>query len=675
MILLNILLLVGGYASVRLIENRKSSKELKTKQVEVTVEKSFENPSEAESKQLKKDLALHTHHSKTAAVATGFALAGFVTPVAIPISLGFAIYSSLPILRRAEDAVLKQRKANNDVRNAILSVACLGLGGYFACSLQVFIYHTSYNTVIRRKDLSRRKISNISQVSETVWIKKESAIETEVSLDAVQAGEIIVVRAGEVISVDGYIVSGSAIIDQHTLTGESMLSEKSIGDEVFASTLVISGRIEIEVFKTGSETSVARLVDILQKSADYKSQLQLKGEQIANDTVLPIMTVSVLSMPMLGLSSAVSILYSAPLNSLEITCSLLTANHLSSMVDQNIVIKDGRSLEALTKVDTVLFDKTGTLTSSDLSIAKIHCLGTLSENELLSFAAAIEDRQNHPIAQAILREAENRNLSLPEADEHEYHPGRGITAKVNGKTVRAGNSRLLIEADIALPEPFQNILNKSGQLGNTLVSVAVGQSLQGAIEIQPKSRPELFSSIRQLRDSGIKKMFIVSGDTAAPTRHMAYELGMDDYFHDMLPEEKADLVSRLQASGRCVCFIGDGINDTMAMQRANVSVTLNSAAAVATETAQIILMDDNLHHIFDLLESARRLEKRLKESLWFWGGYGAINISAIFLLQMGLLSSTVLWGLFMAIGTGHASLPLMESKKSNLPESTTTNQK
>ncbi len=582
-------------------------------------------------------------------------LSSFYPPLRL-INFAIITYSTLPILRRAEYSLTKEHKLKNDSLSAIVSIISLGTGVQLAAAIQTCIYHLSCQMAARSKDLSSQAVTTIfNQQSTQVWVLK-SQVEIQIELENLQLNDIIVVKTGEIIPIDGVVVKGHAAIDQQTLTGESIPIEKGLADDVFAATFIVSGELHIRVEKTGTDTTVSQLTEILNNTTDFKTTLQLKGEYWANKSTLPLISASLFSIPFLGLSSAATLLFSAPTNTIQVMTSMQTYNYMTLIACHRILIKDGRALESLGKVDVVLFDKTGTLTEAHPVVAKIHTFSDLTEEQILAYAAAAETRLTHPIAKAILNEAEKRGIEYPQIDKAYYKMGHGIVIQWEGEIIQVGSHRFMQKEKIKIPSDAEL----------SAIFIAINGDVVGCIELEADIRDEIPQVLGLLRQQGIKKIIIVSGDHQQPTQAIAENLGIEDYFYEVLPQEKAQIVERLQQQGHKVCFVGDGINDTLAMQKADVSISLSGADSLATDKAQIVFLDGNLLHLNKLVEIAKQLNSDLKNSLLFWGAYGVGNVALTVLYPLGLMKSSLLFASFFTLGLGHATLPLAKLEPKNL---------
>ncbi|MEK8015357.1 MAG: heavy metal translocating P-type ATPase, partial [Candidatus Parabeggiatoa sp.] len=552
------------------------------------------------------------------------------------------------------------RRIKNDLLTSLVSIMSIAMGQYFAAALEAWVYHFGCKMINKSQDTSTQMLTNVfAQQPNKVWLLKDRQ-EIETPLESLNIDDIVVVKAGDIVPIDGTISEGMAMIDQHALTGEAMPAEKSIGDLVFAATIVVSGCIYIKVEKTGVETTVAKLGEILSHTADFKTSLQLKGEKWSDKVAMPLISLSALASPLLGASSATAILYSAPTNTIRVITSLQTFNHLSLVLNKGILIKDGRALEELTQIDTVLFDKTGTLTTGEPEVGEIIRCDNIEEDEILSYAAAAEQRLTHPIARAIVKKAEERHLNLPDISDANYKIGYGVTVSFNNLIIKVGSARFMTLEGIALSSTIEEAIRDSQEKGDSLVMVAINDELKGAIEMQSKVRPEVEQIITGLRQRGIQQIAIVSGDHKQPTQKLAETLGMDNYFYEVLPQDKASLVEQLQKAGHKVCFVGDGINDAIAMKKANVSISLRGASSIATDMAQVVLMDGTLSRLCDIFDISKQLNTNLEHSLLFWAGYGVFNLTAASLLRFGILKSTLVFCMVFGLGVGHAMLPLRQ---------------
>ena len=549
--------------------------------------------------------------------------------------------------------------------------AGLWITGYFVIGgLSFLLYNLIMKMTLQSQDLTRKELVNIlGEQPRSVWILA-NGIEIELPFEQLQVGDTLVIQAGQMVPVDGIVTQGTAAIDQHRLTGESQPVEKAVGDPVLAATMVLSGRIYVEVEKTGASTLAAQIGEVLANTLDYHLSLEERGKAIADRWVAPSLILTGLAVMMRGLQGAVSVLSNMPGIDMMFLGPITLLNFLNLASRNRVLIKDGRSFELLHKVDTIVFDKTGTLTLEQPTVKLIHLCAEYDTDTVLTYAAAAEQRQSHPIAKSILTAAQEHTLALPTIVDAHYDLGYGLRvwleetdkeSSSNSLLIRVGSERFMLMEGIVVPEPIGAIQTACHELGHSLVMVAVGDQLVGAIELQPTIRPEAQAVIAALHERKLATV-IISGDQEAPTRKLAQELGIERYFANVLPEGKAALVEQLQREGHSVCFVGDGINDAIALKKAQVSVSLCGATTIATDTAQIVLMDQTLSPLPMLLDLSHELERNLMTSLFLVTVPCCLVIGGVFFLHVGVPLAVSAYTATFAAGVTNAMSPMLRQR-------------
>ena len=589
----------------------------------------------------------------------GLSLAGsWLYAPLLPLAGIATLYIVTPVFKKLLQN-LKKGRVTTELIEIVSVVGLLATGYFFLATFITFTSLLCQKLLMRTEQHSHKQLINsFSQKQQTVWVIREST-EVETALDTVQLEDIVVVNAGEIIPVDGMITEGFANIDQHSLTGESKPTEKEAGEKVFALTLVLTGRILIKVENTGINTNAAKIGLILEQTQEYKESLRLRGKQIADDFIVPTLVTSGLTLPLLGPSAAMAIIWTAFGYNMKLYGPISVLNFLHIMAKNGILIKDGRSLEMLQKVDTLVFDKTGTLTMEQPQLAEIHSLELFDDETLLSYAAAAENRQSHPIAKAIKTAAKQRGLNLPSVEEASYQVGYGIEVKIDNKVVWVGSARYMEQQKVDLPDQIQALKIDSDARGDSLVYIAIDGALAGVLGLQPSIRPEAKEIINYVKAQGIS-VIIISGDHEQPTRRLANDLGIEHYFAETLPEEKAEVVAELRASGKFVAYVGDGINDAIALKQANVSISLRGASSAATDTAQLILMDGDLTKLKSLFEISKSFEANMRTNYLTSMIPGVITLGGVFLFHMGIIGSMVVYFSAKMAGLTNAMLPLVK---------------
>jgi len=568
------------------------------------------------------------------------------------IGVGLSLYASVPVLiGKFSDAILKEKRTNM----AALELTLIGLmfitGHFFALTLGNLVAIFSRKLITMTEDYSLASMVNVfEQQDQTVWVQVDDN-EVLTSIEQLQVNDVVVVNAGEAIPVDGVVQSGIANIDQHALTGEAQPVEREAGDVVFASTIVLTGRIYVMVEKAGEETTAAQIRKILMATADTKTTMYSRGVVISDKTALPTLGVGALALLSGFTLTRTNALMNANFGyNMRVLAPIAMLNSLNYIAQQGILIKDGRALELLAKVDTVVFDKTGTLTQEQPHIGYIHTYSDYSQEDILTYAATAEYKQSHPIAKAILQKAAEEQLPLFEVDDAEYQVGYGLIVTIGNKVVSVGSRRFMELQEISIPLQAHSVQEMCHHAGHSLVMVAINQQLIGALEMHATVRPETKMVLQQLRERGLQSMYIISGDHEAPTQTLANELGIENYFANVLPKNKAAYIETLQNEGKTVCYIGDGINDSIALKQAQVSISLRGASTIATDTASIVLMDGSLTQLYTLFDHAKHLEDNFYRSLFITILPGFISMSGVLFFNFGIVTTILLNQAALAVG-------------------------
>ena len=527
----------------------------------------------------------------------------------------------------------KRTRRLGSIHLACIYDGFMWLGGFAMIgSLGLFLFGIGLKIKAVTEARAHKHLNDIFQLQpDTVWVRVDG-VELEIPFETLAIGDTLVLHSGQVVPVDGKVIRGAAMVDRHVLTGEAQPVETTVDDQIFASTLVISGSIDVRVEQTGTETTAGRLGAILEENAKYEVSTTLKVIEASDRYAWPTLALSALSLPFIGSARAISIMGANFSFSIAITGSVAMLNFLNAASENAVLIKDFKALENLNDIDLIIFDKTGTLTVEQPKVERVYQFDNYSEAQVLAFAAAAEARQNHPIASAILAAAKAAELAIPAIEDTHYALGFGLKVKltVENKTLRVGSARFLEQENIELPAQFAHLSQACYAEGHSLVMVALDNRCIGGIELRPSIRPETHQIIQRLKQQNLQ-LCIISGDQTAPTRKLAEELGIDRYFANVLPDGKAELVERFQQEGHQVCFIGDGINDAIAMRKSKVSISLRGATAVATDTAQIILMGGSLNKLPELFGLAQKFERRLVQNLYFTSGVSILALAGIFL--------------------------------------------
>lgn len=538
------------------------------------------------------------------------------------------VYLLYPIFKTGIYKLINKKQFTNDLLIVLVNILLLLSGHFVLLTLSTVTFFIGSWIQYKAKARSAHEISNLfGTLPGKVWLWKDG-IEIEMPLDQIKAGDILLVHPSETIPADGIIVEGSCQIDQHSLTGEFQYAEKSVGDEVFASTMVVSGLVIYRVTSAGSETVANQLNEILKQSVECKTKLNLKGELWADKTALPIMVLGTAVAATGQILHGIIILKFAIGNTIRIACPLGTLNYMTILTRKGILVKNSQELEKLTEIDTILFDKTGTVTEGKPVVREIIPLGLNDAKRVIELAAIAEKKMSHPIAEAILEKAEEMGLTIPDIADKSYTISMGVTVRYENSAITVGSRRFFNSegVDLAIHNAMLDQLMLSGY---NVVCVACNSEACGFIILEEALKPEIIEQVAALRARGIKHFSLVTGDHEHSAKRISKALKFDSYYHSVLPERKAEIVKTLQDSGRSVCFVGDGINDSIALKQADASISFSGASTAAADSANIILLSGGFESLDKLFEIAALLNANLKESLGLAIAPSILNIAGL----------------------------------------------
>jgi Cd2+/Zn2+-exporting ATPase/Cu+-exporting ATPase len=474
---------------------------------------------------------------------------------------------------------------------------------------------------------ARAAIEGLKTLRPTTAARLGARGEEAVAVERLQAGEHIVVRPGEAFPADGRVARGTSAVDQSTMTGESIAEEVSRGSRVFAGTLNLSGVLEVEVTDLGEATALGRIVELLRAAEQAKAPIVLRIEQYAQ-YYLPAVLLGAAAVLALGqdLSRAIAILVvSCPCALVLASPSAMTAA-LAAAARLGILIKSPRFLDGLGRIDTLILDKTGTVTAGQLAVLAVRPLGGLGSDEVLAAAAACAVGSRHPVSRAVLASA--GAVEVGEADAIEEVPGRGMTAQRNGTVVRLGSAAWLRESGLELPpEPPHT---------GPVVWVARDRQVLGCLLLADRPRPGSREAIEAMRGLGVVRTVLVTGDRPDVAEPVARDLGVDECLAGCLPEAKLAVVERERADGRRVMVVGDGVNDGLALDRADVGVAMGAIGSdVAVQSADVALMGTDLGRLPQMVRLARQTSAIVNQNVLLAIG---MSLGVITLAGLGLIS-------------------------------------
>jgi len=580
-------------------------------------------------------------HAALNSMVLGATLSGMIPLPALAAAVSM---TALPSARRAL-AAAKERRLSVDVLDLAAIGISLGTGQPTTAAFITWLLGVGDLVLERTQDRARTAISKLMQLDADQAFRVQASPDgdpaheqvEEVSAKRLAVGDRIVIEAGGRVAADGVIVRGVASVDEKALTGESIPRERRVGDKVLAATVVLEGQIVVEVERTGGDTTAAKIVQILEGAGAKPMTLQRETERTADRLVLPTMGLAggaALFAQQIDRMTSVLITDFGTGIRIAVPTNALTAMTLAAR--QGVLVKGAQYLERLSKADAVVFDKTGTLTSGSPQVFEVASVGGFPAAEALRLAAAAEGRQSHPIAEAIRSHAAALALEVPAADfgSEVYAIGLGLAATVRGHSVLVGGSRLMQRhgIDVAGGEA---VATRQRAAGASSISVAVDGRLAAVIGYRDEPRPESAAVVKALQAGGRRQIVLMSGDAQASVAAVGKAVGVDRVYAEMLPEDKAARVRELQAEGRVVAMVGDGINDAPALAVADVGISLHGGTDVALETADVVLLEAGLTKLPDAFQVADDAMRRVRRGL---GYIIAPNAVAIVLGAAGLLA-------------------------------------
>ncbi|WP_333784923.1 heavy metal translocating P-type ATPase [Thermocrinis sp.] len=534
----------------------------------------------------------------------------YLTPLPRALLSAITLMCSLPVFKKGLRSLFEKRLDVHVLDSSAIVLTTLS-GNPFSAHLMSWLL--SLGDYIEEKIEKKAYESIESLVSykkDKAWLVEGEKIK-KVDAKELKVGDVIVVYAGEKITADGVVLEGEALVNQASLTGESNPVLKSSKDKVYAGTFVEEGKLYIQVSAVGEETVIASIVKLIEKNIKEPLSLQKKAEVAANRFVLPTVGLGVgsyaLTQDLNRIASTLIIDYHT---GIHLATPVAVLSSISYLASKGIIVKSGSKLELLAKADTFVMDKTGTLTVGHPEIIDI--LGfDVPEEEVLLYAASLEQRITHPVARAIVKLAKDRNIEpLPRRDSS-YHIGLGIEGYLNGDKFLLGSTKFMQKKKIKIGEEVKHMVDKFHSEGKSVLYLVRNKRIIGLITFADPLREEAKDVISALTEMG-KKVILCTGDNEGVASYIAKRLNIGEYYGRAFPEEKAKIVESLKKEGRTVAFVGDGVNDSPAITAAHVGISLRSGTDIAIELADIVI-GDSLWHLLDAVEVSQKTIRKLSK--------------------------------------------------------------
>ena len=509
----------------------------------------------------------------------------------------------------------------------------------------------------RSKNKTGAAVEHLMKLAPDTAIVEKNGVQVEVKTSALQVGDIIIVKPGQSLPADGTIVEGSSSVDESALTGESIPVEKTVGSRVMTASINKTGSFKFRAEKVGGETALAKIIDLVRDAGATKAPIAKLADKVSGifvPVVMSIAAVTLIVWLILGrsfdfaLSRGISVLVISCPCALGLATPVAVTVSVGRLAERGILVKSAEALEILHDTKTVALDKTGTITEGHPSVTDV-----ISENEdeLLTVAAALEASSEHPLAEAIRAYTDEKGFAPAKIDNFSAVPGRGVKAVMNGKNVAAGNIAFMKEIGAVQNDEYASTLDELAKKGRTPMLFAVDGKLAGIIAVADRIKPTSADAISKLHSMNVKTMML-TGDNRLTAEAIAKEAGVDDVTAEVLPQDKERVVDSLRKNG-IVTFVGDGINDSPALTRADVGIAIGSGADIAIDSADIVLMKNDLGDVPTAIDFSRRTIRNIKQNLFWAFFYNTLGIpvAAGVLAPLGVTLSPMLGAAAMSLSS------------------------
>ena len=549
---------------------------------------------------------------------------------------------AMPVLKNGINSLVKNKRPNADTLSSSAIISSILLGKESAALTIMFLEEVSELLTVYTMEKTRGAIKDMLSVGENyVWKEISEDNVKRVPIEEIQKDDIIVVQTGEKISVDGKIIRGEALIDQSSITGEYMPIKKSIGEDVYAGTIVKNGNISIIAEKVGDDRTVSRIIKLVEDANSNKADIQNYADTFSAQLIpLNFILAGIVYASTRSITKAMSMLVIDYSCGIRLSTAVAFSAAINTAAKNGILVKGSNFIEELSKAETVIFDKTGTITEGKPKVQSIEVFdNSISENEMIGLAGAAEEQSSHPLATAIMSEIKDRGIEIPKHNKIKTVVSRGVETKIGkGKeavTIRVGSKKYMLEnnIDLTLATNAERGIYSRGEIG---LYVAQDEKIIGLIGVSDPPRENIKKAINRLRNYGVDDIVLLTGDLRQQAETIASRMSIDRYESELLPEDKAKNILKFQSKGSNVIMIGDGVNDAPALSYANVGVALGSTRTdVAMEAADITITQDNPLLVPGVIGLSKSTVKTIKENFAMVIG---LNTFALVLGATGILA-------------------------------------
>src|SRR6266496_3617415 len=552
----------------------------------------------------------------------------YLNIIPLPVLLAAMAFGLYSLVKTAVVDLVKERKIGTELFITIAVIVSVLGKEYLAGAVVLMIILIAEYIASASGEQARVSIKElIGSVPKNAIVKKDGREET-VGIDDLKIGDIILVKAGEKIPVDGKVTGGNGSVNEAPITGESVPKEKTEGNEVFAGTIVELGALDIEMTKAGKDTVFSRIISLVEEAESEQAPIEKLTDKIAA-WLIPVVFIFVAAVYFYtrDIKLIIALLIFTSPAELGLATPLVTIAAIARAAREGILIKGGLYLEELAKVTTIVFDKTGTLTVGSPAVTEVEVIDqNYRPSQLIQLAAAADRRSSHPLAKALLDYANKQNVFIPQPEGFEVIKGRGVKASIQGKSILLGNKAFLKENKV-------EILENESHAASTAIYLGVDGQLTGIFYVADAIRKGAKEMIIELKNSGVKNIVLLTGDSPETAKHVAGQIGITEFKANLLPEDKINIIKDLQKDGSKVAMVGDGINDAPALVQANIGIAMGAVGTqAAMEAADIVLMEDRLEKIARTRAISKRAYRTIKENIIV--GVGVVHITGIVLVLM-----------------------------------------
>lgn len=579
-----------------------------------------------------------TKHTNQITLITGILIVlGMLSKYFFQFTLGYqvtlavaSVIAVIPIAVRAWSA-LRNKVFSIELLVSIAVIGAFIIGEFNESAIVTFLF--LFGSYLESKTLqkTRTAIKGLTDMSPTTATLVTADGTEEVDVDDVDEGDVVLVKTGSQVPVDGVVVEGNGYLNEASITGEARQINKKLNDSVYSGTMVENGYLKIKATQVGDDTTFAKIIELVEEAQDTKSKAEKFIDRFAQYYTPAVLVLAVLVFAFSrDFRLAITVLVLGCPGALVIGAPVSNVAGIGNGAKRGILIKGGEVVDTFAKVDTLVFDKTGTLTEGNTAVTTMHTYTTNADNQL-ALAAAIEGVSDHPLGQAIVTYAAQKSAGVaPVLDDTETVKGQGICAKVSDQTVVIGNQKMLTAHQIELNPAQLKDLNDLQAGGQSTVIMAVDGQVQLMFGIADTIRPGVKDSLAALKAQGIKKLVMLTGDNQLTAQAVADELNLDEVHANLLPEEKVEYVKKLKADGNTVAFIGDGINDSPSIANADIGIAMGSGTDVAIDTSDVVLMQSSFPALVHAHGLAKKTVLNTRENIF-------IAIATVAFLLIGLV--------------------------------------